>query len=247
MANSATWGYQQDQRFFSNMALGLAAFIFLSFAQWSARGFVNFRAEPIWVHLHAIAFFGWLALFVAQNQLAERGSLTLHRRLGRIGGVWVVLMVIIGCYATIKAVELHRKPPFFGNAYFLALGPVDVLAFAAMVAAGMAKRRDTHWHRRLMLGATVLLMEPALGRILPPPLFMAPLPAAWLGDYGSLFQRLIQLATLGIAMRHDQRVLGFVHPALNGSAMMVLVCYALLAVAVHVPVFAHYADHLAGG
>ncbi len=239
--------YRRDQRFFTILALGTALFIFLSFAQWSARGMVNFRTEPVWAYLHGMTFFAWLALFVAQNRLAERGSLVLHRRLGWTGLGLAVLMVVLGCFTALRSIELHRVPPFFSNTYFLSLSVFDVAAFAILIAAGIVLRRQTQWHRRLMFGATVMLMEPALGRVIPATFFMAPLPWAWLGTYGNLCQRLAQLAVLAIAMRHDKLTLGAVHPALKWSAAILLVGYQLVIMGEHFQPLVRMVAAIAGG
>ena len=229
--------YQQDQRFFRVMAISIAAFILFGFAQFALRGLANYQTAPIWVHLHGVAFVGWLALLVTQNLLAEKGSLALHRRLGWLGVGLAIAMVAIGLFATVKAVELHRVPPFFTNGYFLALGPVDVLTFALLVTAAIARRRNTQSHRRLMIAATVVLMEPALGRLLPMP---------FIGIWGPIGERAIQLAVLGIGMRHDLRLRAAIHPAWYWGAASVLLAQLAISALAACPAFVAYAEHLAG-
>ena len=229
--------YQQDQRFFRVMAISIAAFILFGFAQFALRGLANYQTAPIWVHLHGVAFVGWLALLVTQNLLAEKGSLALHRRLGWLGVGLAIAMVAIGLFATVKAVELHRVPPFFTNGYFLALGPVDVLTFALLVTAAIARRRNTQSHRRLMIAATVVLMEPALGRLLPMP---------FIGIWGPIGERAIQLAVLGIGMRHDLRLRAEIHPAWYWGAASVLLAQLSISALAACPAFVAYAEHLAG-
>lgn len=232
-----TSAYQQDQKFFRVMAIAIAAFILFAFAQFALRGFANYATAPVWVHLHGLAFTSWLVLLVAQNLLAERGSLALHRRLGWLGCGLALAMVFIGIFATAKAVELHRVPPFFTDAYFLALGPVDMLSFALLLAAAIGHRRDTQWHRRLMIAATVVLMEPAFGRLLPMP---------FMGMGGPLGERALQLAVLAIGMHHDVRVTGAIHPAwFRGVAVVVLAQVVISGLAAYAP-FVAYAGHLAG-
>ena len=94
-----TSAYQQDQKFFRVMAIAIAAFILFAFAQFALRGFANYATAPVWVHLHGLAFTSWLVLLVAQNLLAERGSLALHRRLGWLGCGLALAMVFIGIFA----------------------------------------------------------------------------------------------------------------------------------------------------
>ncbi len=231
MATAAAGNYTNDQSFFRRMAVGMSVFIVFAFVQFSARGFVEIPAIPWWVHLHAIVFVGWLALFVTQNVLAERGSLALHRKLGWLGVGLVVAMVVIGSFTSIWAIELNRQPPFFTQPYFLALTHVGVLCFAGLVAAAIIRRRETEWHRRLMLAATAMLLEPALGRVLPMPLLG--------GDTGEWYVMIVQLAVLAIAMQHDRKHLGTVHPALLwGAAIVVGDHVAVSALAQFPPVIA---------
>ena len=213
----ATVPYRDDQRFFNRFALALALLIVFSFAQFALRGFSNPVTAPWWVHMHGAMMLGWLGLLVAQNVLAQNGSLALHRKLGRVGAVVVLTIVVLGSFTGFKALELNRFPPFFTGAYFLGLSVIGVWIFGAMVAWSIARRRDTQWHRRLMLGATVLLLEPAFGRLLPMPLLM---------PYGEAVTMLLQLIILVVLMRHDRRVLGRVHPASIASAAVVVTAHA---------------------
>ena len=41
-----------------------------------------------------------------------------------------------------------------------------VVTFTALAIAGLAMRRKTDWHRRLMLCATIIVIAPAFGRLL---------------------------------------------------------------------------------
>jgi len=227
MATAANITYASDQAFYRRMAVGIAVFILFGFLQFSARGFVNLGAIPIWVHLHALVFVGWLALFVTQNILAERGSLALHRRLGWWGAGLAAAMVVVGCFTAIKAIELGRQPPFFSPAYFLMLTQFGMLVFAGMITAALVLRRETQWHRRLLLAAMVLLLEPALGRLLPMPLIG--------GETAEWYILAIQLAVLAIAMRHDRKHWGKVHPALLWGAGVIALTHVVISLGSKLP------------
>lgn len=237
MATIAPVGAVSNETFYRRMAVGLAAFILFAFFQFALRGFVDYRAAPLWVHLHGAVFVSWLALFIAQALLAERGSLALHRRLGWAGAALALAMVLLGSYTGIRAVELGRVPPFFTGPFFLALTHVGVLGFGGLVGAAIAMRRRTDWHRRLMLGATVMLLEPAFGRLLPMPLLGA--------DVGEALAMVLQLGVLAFAARHDQRLIARVHPALIWSAGVVVVAHLMVSLLARAPFLADLADRLA--
>lgn len=205
---------QRDQSFWQRMMLGIALFIVFGFAQFAARGFVDPRAAPLLVHLHGVVMLAWLALTVVQATLVQRDNMALHRKLGWLGVVLAGAVVILGSYVGVRAVELHRQPPFFTPPYFLALTQIGVISFGGLVAFAVMRRKQTEWHRRLMLAAMIAILEPALGRTLPMPLIM---------PWGEWMVLAVQLGVFMFLVRHDQRVLGRVHPAtLTGMAVVTL-------------------------
>lgn len=228
--------YRQDQRFFIRYAAALAAIIVFAFAQAAVRGFADPIAAPWWVHLHAALMLGWLGLLIAQNVLARNGSLALHRQLGWLGAGLVAAIVALGVFTGQKALELNRIPPFFTPAYFLGLTHLGVLIFGATVVWAIALRKQTQWHRRLMMGATILLLEPAFGRILPMPLLM---------PYGEWAVMVLQLAFAGIIMGHDKRTLGRVHPASIATALLVTGSHTAFELFAHIPAAQAFATAIA--
>ena len=208
-----------DTAFFARMTLGLALFIAVGFAQFEARGLAPFAAFPWVVHTHAAAMVAWLALLVAQPRLAASGSMELHRRVGWLATALLAAIVGFGSMTGVAAVRLGFVPPFFTPAYFLALVHVGVLSLAAMVAWAILMRRRTDWHRRLIVGSTVLIMEPALGRLLPMPL---------LGAWGEWLALACQLGALGFLVAHDRRTLSRIHPATLASGAAVIAAHVLV-------------------
>jgi hypothetical protein len=208
-----------DAAFFAKMMLGLALFIAFGFAQFEARGLAPFGLFPWVVHAHAAAMVAWLALLVAQPRLVANGSLALHRRVGWLATALLAAIVVFGSMTGVAAVRLGFVPPFFTPAYFLALVHVGVLSLAAMVAWAIAMRRSTDWHRRLIVGSTILIMEPALGRLLPMPLIV---------PWGEWLALAVQLGALGFLVAHDRRTLGRIHPATLASGIVVIATHVLI-------------------
>lgn len=229
--------YLSDQRFFTRMAQVLAGLIVFGFLQWALRGFVDPVRTPLWIHAHGVVMLGWLFTMVAQNSLAGSGKLALHRKLGWASLTLVLAIVLLGTYAGRMALAMHRVPPFFTDAYFLALTHVEVMIFALTVVTAIMLHRQTQWHRRLMIAATVLLMEPALGRLLPMPL-LGQIAGGWL-------EAALQLGFLGIVARHDFRVAGRVHPATLAGMMLVVMVHGLIQVLAGMPAVAEYAEAIA--
>jgi len=237
LAAASTNSYRSDQRFFTRAAQVLAGLIVFGFAQWALRGFVNPLQTPIYIHAHAIAMLAWLGIIVAQSSLAGTGNLALHRRLGWASLVVVLAIVGLGTFAGRMGLILHRVPPFFSNSYALALTHVEVIVFALAVGTAITLRRRTQWHRRLMLAATVIIMEPALGRLLPLPM---------LGQTaGGWTEAALQVSFLGVVARHDAKMLGRVHPATLTGMLLVIVVHGLIEILARMPFVMAYAETLA--
>ena len=234
---TAAQAASRDQSFWQKMMLGIAVFIVFGFAQFSARGFVDVGKVPAYVHVHGVIMLAWLALAVTQATLVQRDNIAMHRKLGWIGVALAAGVVVMGSYIGIKTVEAQRQPPFFTLPYFLALTQFGIACFAGMIAAAVAYRRQTEWHRRLMLGALVMLMEPALGRLLPMPFIM---------PWGEWLVLAIQLGTLGILVRHDRKVLGRVHPATLIAMLGVTFSHIVVETLAVTPAFIRLTEQVAG-
>jgi hypothetical protein len=228
---------ERDQSFWQKMMLGIALFIVFGFAQFAARGFVNYGQIPIVVHIHGAIMLSWLALAVMQSMLVQRGNLALHRRLGWLGVVLASAVVTMGSVVGLWATMTRHQPPFFTLPYFLALTQVGMIAFAGMIAAAIVRRRQTEWHRRLLVGAMVMIIEPALGRLLPMPLIM---------PWGEWVVLGIQLGVLAIVARHDRKVLGHVHPATMAAGLVIALTHVVIELLAITPPWAALAERLAG-
>lgn len=202
---SRAQAYLADNRFYGRIALALAILTLFAFIQFSARGLTDVRQMPSSTHLHAALMTAWLVLYIVQGTLAATGKLSIHRKLGWAGAALAALVVATGFNTGITTLSVGRVPPFFDQPYFLALTFCQSITFGLLVSAAIVNRKRTDWHRRLMLVTMIVLLEPAFGRLLPLPL---------MGTWFVWVQLALQLAVLAIAMRHDRKVLGAVHPAL---------------------------------
>jgi hypothetical protein len=230
-------GAARAELFWHRMAIGLAIFIVLGFLQFALRGFVDPMTAPFWVHAHGVAMLAWLGLLIVQPTLLSRDNLALHRRLGWIGAGLATFITGLGIFTGVASLVLHRFPPFFSPPYFLALTTVEALVFGLMVWAAVRRRHTTDWHRRLMIGATIIILEPALGRILPMPLMIG---------WSDIPVGLIQLAVVGIIALYDRRTLGRVHPATKAIAAIVIAVRITIYLLAMTPPVVVLAERLAG-
>lgn len=192
-----------DDRFFRRAAIVMALVVVAGFSTQFLAGRSSFSSPPR-VHAHAIVFMGWVAIYLTQSILATTGRIALHRTLGWIGAVWIVPMVVMGCWVTATMVRNGNVPFFFPPVQFLVFDPVTVFFFAGLAAAAIRMRRRTDWHRRLHYCGMSLLMGPAFGRLLPMP-FLTPV------AFECVFAATMIFPIVGVIA--DKRRSGVVHPA----------------------------------
>lgn len=197
-------GYSNDRTFFATTAILMAAVIVGGFSTNLILGRSTF-AVPAIFHAHAIVFFGWVVLYVTQSLLATRGSLALHRRLGWLAAGWIPLMAVLAMALVIHVIRERGGPFFFDQNEFLFGNGVGMLAFVGLASSAIVLRRQTQWHRRLMLCAMAVLTGPGFGRLLPLPLMI---PWAWWAS-AFAFPVLFPLAGVIADWRRDRRI----HPA----------------------------------
>ena len=185
------------------MAYAMAATIGAAFSLQFLMGRSTIHS-PLVVHLHALTFMGWVAIFTVQATLGARGMIEQHRKHARLAAAWIVLMIVMGFVVTLRMVRNGTTPFFFRPQHFLVFDPLNVLVFAGFVAFAVSKRKQTDWHARLQLGALALLMGPAFGRLLPMPLLA---PHAY--EAAAAACALFPLIGAGIDLKRSGRV----HPA----------------------------------
>ncbi len=189
--------------FFRRTAIAMALVIIAGFSMQFLAGRSTFAARPL-VHIHGIAFMAWVGLFVTQSWLATRGPISLHRKLGWIGAVWIAVLLALGFAIVIDVTQRGLTPFFFMPQHFLIANPLTAIVFAALAWTAIRMRKQTDWHSRLHICAMVAIIGPGFGRLLPMPLLI-PYAFEAAGLAGMLF--------ILAGMIRDKRRMGKVHPA----------------------------------
>lgn len=215
-----------DERFFLRSAIVMALVIVAGFSFQLAMGRSTF-ASPLRVHVHAVLFMGWVAIYLLQNVLVATNRIDLHRRLGWVAAGWMVAMTVSGFLVTAAMVRNGNAPFFFQPLQFLIFDPLSVLAFAGLTVSAILLRRRTEWHRRLHYCGMTMLLAPAFGRLLPLPLLQ---PWAWEAAFAATL--LFPLA----GMWADVRRRGRVHPAWGWGVAAILVTFVAIEAITYSPV-----------
>jgi hypothetical protein len=162
--------HKWDRNFFLAIVLLIWLGIVMGFGGEIAHNIqTHAPALPLIVHVHAIAFVGWVVLFTVQVLLIRTGRPALHRRLG----VWMMglaaFMVVIGPATAIYMQRLQFGTKD-GDPAFLSVQLTDIIAFASFVTAAYLMRNTSSAHKRLMLLSTIYISDAGYARWLGHPI-----------------------------------------------------------------------------
>lgn len=161
-----------ERNFYTGMTISIALIVLIGFARtfFLRSMFPEVQSlaapEPVFV-IHGVIFTAWTGLLVFQALLVRRNRVGAHRSLGWLGAALALLMVTIGTYGSIVAAQ--RPGGFIGvplpAEQFLAFPLFDMALFGLFVAFAIAWRTNPQMHKRLMILATINLIEAAIIRI----------------------------------------------------------------------------------
>lgn len=166
--------------------------------------------------VHTGLFAAWFVLLIVQTRLIGARNWKLHQRVGKASVALAFAMVVAGCLITYEA---YHKPGWSiagmspqGSLMF----PLsDMVFFPLAYTLGVVNRRKGDAHKRYMLFAGMVMLDPALARLVAglglfPPLIMA-----------------VELALVGSVMLYDRQTLGRVHSATWFGAGLIIATYPL--------------------
>ena len=157
----------------------------------------------------------WIMLFVTQTTLVAAKRTDLHRRLGIVGALLAVAVLVVGTAVAIAAAKRDQIPAALEE---LATPLGGMAIFAALVALGFYYRRNRDSHKRLMMLATIVTAGAALDRLLFPTGVLA-----FSGLPLNTFTSMGLTAVFVLAcFLYDLRTRGYVHPAFLWGGLSVL-------------------------
>jgi hypothetical protein len=120
---------------------------------------------PTYLTIHGLVFTLWIALFLAQTTLVAARRTDVHRRLGWAGAALAALMVIVGVTAGLISLSGRVAAGQADEARaFLAVPLTSMLVFLVLVASAVYYRRYAETHKRLMLAATLSILDAPVAR-----------------------------------------------------------------------------------
>jgi hypothetical protein len=218
---------EKARLFYVLMAAACAVVAFGGFAPtyWLQIPAGTFVGSPL-VHVHGVLFSSWTLLLLSQTLLVANGRLRNHRAWGLAGISLATAMVFMGLAAAIQTLTAGLAAGYGDHSRALLILPVSgMVLFAGFFIAAIVNIQRPEAHKRLMLLATIALLQAAMARIffvlitgggpgLRPGL--GPPPPLTIGLVPSLITELLIVAGL----LYDWRTQGRPHPVwLIGAAV----------------------------
>jgi hypothetical protein len=195
---------RRERLFFGTMAFALLIAVFVGFAPtYYMSGAFDSPALTPSLKVHGFLFSTWMILLGVQTSLIAAGKSAVHRKLGIVGAVLGVLMLVAGGYVAITRARmgLSVPPPGMTMALFLTLPLAMLVVFPVLFGSALWWRHRSDFHKRLVLIATLELVTAAVARW---PGVLALGPIAFFG--------ITDLFLLALAV-YDWRTRGRIHPA----------------------------------
>lgn len=187
MTTLAVVAPNSERRFYMSMIAAMIAAVLLSFARtfFLRPLFPGFPSPPeTFFYIHGVLFIGWMALLAVQGSLISTRNVALHMRLGVVAYALAPAMIVFGVIGSLIAAR--RPGGFIGiplpPQQFLTVVLGDMAMFAGFAGLALLWRRRPQTHKRLIMLACIVLMDPSIGRW--PFAFIAdnPMASFWLKD-----------------------------------------------------------------
>src|SRR5262249_49199604 len=158
-----------DNLFFSAMAAVALIAVLVGFARtYFLAGLFRAPLPNLLVHIHGAAFTLWILLFITQISLVTAGRVNVHRRIGLLGFVLALVMIVLGTVTANDSLARHVAQPgtetVEGVRAFYAVPVGAMLMFSTFVYFGYRNRFQPAVHKRLMWFATMSLLDAGFDR-----------------------------------------------------------------------------------
>ncbi len=226
----------KDKLFYPAMAVAMAVTVFVGFAPtFFLKTLSDSPPLPPLLHLHGAAFAAWCVIFFIQATLIANDRPDLHKKLGLAGFGLAAVMVALGVSAAVHAIRTNHTPPGLDPRSFLVLPFFGITVFATLAGAGFLLRKRRETHKRLMLLASIAMLDAAIARI--PGVFTLGGPLASFG-----LQDLFVIACIGYDFAARRRV----HPAYLFGGLFILAMQPLRILVSTTPWWLAFGDWLKG-
>ena len=158
-------GIEVENRFFVGVSLLLLVTVLVGFAKsYFLAGLVRAPLPNNLIHVHAVFFSCWIILLIAQACFISTKRFDLHRQVGLLGFGLACGMIVIGIMAATDSMTRIKMVGRFDMRTFYAVPMFDILVFAVLIFFAYRWRHDPATHKRLILIASITIVDAATGR-----------------------------------------------------------------------------------
>ena len=155
-----------NSRFYISMGFLLILLSILGFTPFVYERFASGGHMSPALAVHAVAFFSWLCLFCYQASQVRARNLKRHMALGKASVLLAAVMVVGSLVVTNDIFDQRSSSATpFSPEQFIMLPLMDIALFAAYYGLAFRARKTPDVHKRLMLLAGIMMMDPATGRL----------------------------------------------------------------------------------
>jgi len=223
---------RQDRLFHTGMAIAILITAVVGFGP--TYFYKPFHAAPpltTLLHIHGLAFTTWLLLLIVQSGLVRANRVALHMKLGVFGAVLAATMVVLGIMVAFEGVRRGRQADGMDPLGFMIFPFGQVILFGTFITLALWKRRQPELHRRFILLGSICLLTPAISRIV---------------DGRAALASMLTLIFVAVAMIHDWKTRGRVHPVYIWGGVVLLLAGPLRAAFGHSAAWHSFARMLVG-
>ena len=154
-----------ERIFFGGMAILLCVVVIIGFAPtYFMAGLINAPLPSPILHYHGAAFTLWMVLFLIQSALISAKRVAWHRSFGTIAFCLPPVMIVLGLIAALNVLGRGVMIGPLDPSTSLAIPLLGIFSFTILILAAWRARRRPDAHKRLVLLATIELVEAAFGR-----------------------------------------------------------------------------------
>ena len=154
-----------ERVFYSGMAILLCVCVYIGFSPtYFQAGMLHAPLPSPILHVHGAVFTLWMMLFVVQAAFISAHRVKWHRSLGTVAFCLPPMMIALGVVAALDALHRGVRIGALDPTVSFAIPMFDIATFTVVIYASWRARRRPDAHKRLILLATIGLVEAAFGR-----------------------------------------------------------------------------------
>ena len=145
----------------------ILAFITWGFYKTYIVFFPSFTGFNYLQHFHGAMMMTWMAFLIVQPLLIRSGKTNIHRMIGKLSYI-IAPLLMVSIFLVARMVYLRVEPtvPAVEKIGLIALSIPDLVAFGVLYALAIFNRQNSYLHMRYMIGTSLLMIAPGLGRAL---------------------------------------------------------------------------------